>query len=150
MNALTLRALWQTGRLYPEQVPGFAVGLLAGGADSPALRELAGMDRPMSAEVAPLLERVFSELGVPSHDAGAAWLITAREVAVRAVACTAAPYDAAHSLYGLWSDYGWPPQLAVFLELTDEWEDFPEGRPHPEARILVACEQLLRGLHDAR
>lgn len=146
----TLRALWQSGHLYAEQCPPLAVELLMGGADSPSLRELAGMDRPARAQLEPLMDRVLAELGAPRLDPGVAWRITARWIAARALRGTIAPYDAAHSLYTMCSDNDWPPELQAFLGLADEWEHplMFAGRAEIEAEILEACGRLLVVIGD--
>jgi hypothetical protein len=150
VNPATLRALWQARCVYPEQVPGFAVHLLAAGADSPVLRELAGMDRPTRAEVEPLVERLFLELGAAHVDEDTAWRAAAREIAAGAVGGSIALYDAAGLLYALWSTYDWPPELGSFPGLTDEWyEEFLGGRELMEAEILAACRRLLADLDPA-
>ncbi|HYR08131.1 MAG TPA: hypothetical protein VEQ60_10190 [Longimicrobium sp.] len=147
MNPLALRALWQTGRLYPEQVPALAVDLLAGGADSPALRELAGMDRPTRAEVEPAIDRALLALGAPRLDEDAAGRIAAREIAADTIAGRMAPYDAAISLSALWLNHELPLELAVFVGLVGEWVDHPAVRAEVEATILEECEQVLAEVH---
>jgi hypothetical protein len=138
-----LRALWQTGRLYPEQVPALAVELLAGGADSPALRELAGMHRPTRAEVEPVMDRALLALGAPRLDTDAAARIAAREIAADAIAGRTTPHDAAISLSALWLNHELPLDLAVFVGLVGEWQSHPGFRTEVEAMILEECEQVL-------
>lgn len=143
LTPLVLRALWQTGQLYPEQAPAWATELLAGGADSPALRQLAGLHRPTRTEVEPVVDRALTELGAPPLDDDATWRIAAREIASGAVEGRIAPNDAAASLSGLWSDYDWPRELGSFPGLGDEWGMHPACRAEIEAEIVAACGQVL-------
>lgn len=139
----TLRALWQTGRLYPEQLPPIATDLLASGADSPALRELAGLERPTRADAGPVVERMLTELGAPRLEPAAACRAAAREIAVRALAGALDPYPAAASLGALWSDCGWPDYLTAFVAVLDEWDDFPAARGEMRAEILRSCREVV-------
>ncbi|HEX5869947.1 MAG TPA: hypothetical protein VFY65_06020 [Longimicrobium sp.] len=141
MNPVASRALWQTGRLYPEQVPAWAVEFLAGGTDSPALRQIAGLHRPTRAELEPLMDRALSELGAPALDEDAAGRIAAREIASGAIAGRMAPHAAAVSLSTLWFRHELP--LGVFVALVDEWETHPAFRAQIEAEIVAACGQVL-------
>ncbi len=59
-------ALWRMRKLPPERVPEIATVALVNGLDSPALRQLAGLSKPVSAEIEPLIERAAAELGVIS------------------------------------------------------------------------------------
>lgn len=143
MNPTTLRALWQTGHLYPEQLPDIATDLLVGGADSPALRELAGLRLPTRADAEPVMARVLSELGVPSLEAIEVCHVAAREIAIRTLEGRIQPYDAAASLAALCSDCGWPEDLTFFVAALDEWDDLPGAREQITRDILKECRRLV-------
>lgn len=62
-------ALWRLKKLPPERVPDIATEALVSGLDSPALRQLAGLIRPTSADVGQLVDRAAVETGVvPASD----------------------------------------------------------------------------------
>ena len=143
MNPTTLRALWQTGHLYPEQLPDIASDLLGGGADSPALRELAGLQLPTRADAEPVMTRVLSELCVPTLEASEACQVAAREIAIRTLEGRIQPYDASASLAALCSDCGWPEDLKFFVAALDEWDDLPGAREQITGEILEECRRLV-------
>jgi len=54
---------WQHGWLSSEQLPEIARDALEAGFDTPSLRELAWLTRPILAEAGPLFRRALNELG---------------------------------------------------------------------------------------
>jgi len=57
-------ALWRMNQLPPEKVPQVACEALESGLDSPALRYLAGLDRPTSREIGGAFDDACSQLGI--------------------------------------------------------------------------------------
>jgi hypothetical protein len=83
-------ALWQRGELPSEDVPRIARAALQEGLDSPALRRLAGFDRPTSWEIARTFDDACSQLGIVPAPAAEidkrkseAWLRDAVQIAKR-------------------------------------------------------------------
>jgi len=81
-------ALWKMGRLSPEEVPRIACDALESGLDSPALRYLAGLDRPTSREIGSAFDDACSQLGILPAPAtvvekreGDAWILNAMKIA---------------------------------------------------------------------
>lgn len=149
MGATALRALWQTGQLNPEDLPEIAVELLLAGADSQALRELAGLVRPTSDDAEPVLMRVLRELGAPVLEQDVACRVAARATAARALAGAISPHDAAVALAGLYGVCDCPPALSWFVAAAHEWVDVPHERPQIAIQILEECRGLLAAPADA-
>ena len=57
-------ALWRMGQLRPEDVPNIACDALERGLDSPALRYLAGLERPTSGNIGKTFDEACSQLGI--------------------------------------------------------------------------------------
>jgi hypothetical protein len=83
-------ALWLMNRLPPEDVPKLACDALEEGLDSPALRCLAGLQRPTSSDIGELFDDACSQLGIVPASAGATeerlsdeWIRNATQVAKR-------------------------------------------------------------------
>lgn len=57
-------ALWRIGKLPPERVPDVACDALQEGMDNPALRYLAGLTKPTSADVGTSFDDACRQLGV--------------------------------------------------------------------------------------
>jgi len=81
-------ALWRMKQLPPEKVPGIACDALENGLDGPALRYLAGLDRPTSREIDGTFDEACSELGIVPLSASAVeerlsneWIWNATQVA---------------------------------------------------------------------
>lgn len=55
---------WALDRLHGEQLPEAAIMLLEDGFDSPSLRELAGQQRPVLRDAAPLFRDRLTEIGL--------------------------------------------------------------------------------------
>ena len=124
-EARLAQARWLLGLLYPEQVPAFACSALEAGFDSPSLRLLAGESQPTRAAIAPIVESVFRELGIPPLDEEEAKLVVGRDWAARIVAGATSPYEGAKAIWRECCDLD-PPRhrLDVFLSLASEHEDF--------------------------
>jgi hypothetical protein len=64
-------ALWRMNQLPSEEVPRIACDALESGLDSPALRYLAGLERPTSREIGGAFDDACSQLGIVPVSAGA-------------------------------------------------------------------------------
>jgi hypothetical protein len=149
MGPTALRALWQTGQLNPEDLPEVAAELLISGADSQALRELAGLARPTRDDAEPVLARVLRDLGAPALQQDVACRVAARATAARALAGAISPHDAAVALAALCAACDWPPDLGWFVAALYEWVDVPHERPQIAVQILEECQKLLAAPADA-
>ncbi len=147
MNPKTLQARWQVGAILPEDVPNAAVTLLESGADTPALRVLAGLRSPTRWDLLPWIERYFREAGLGQlSDGDARWQLaydTAREI----VAGTVTPLDGATALWHLANDLELPEPLRYFVYLAADYGEGPED-PATEAawfdaKIVETAKELL-------
>jgi hypothetical protein len=143
MGPTALRALWQMGQLDPEDLPGIAVELLLAGADSQALREMAGLVRPTGYDAGPVLMRVLCDLGAPALEQDVAARVAARATAARALSGAISAYDAAVVLAALCRLRDYPPDLCGFAAAVDEWDELPHDRPQIAVQILEECQTLL-------
>src|SRR6478609_2917832 len=81
-------ALWRMNQLPPENVPGIACDALEKGLDSPALRYLAGLQRPTSRDIGEVFDDACSQLGIVPASANAVeqrqeneWIWNATQIA---------------------------------------------------------------------
>jgi hypothetical protein len=124
-------AEWLLSRRLIEDMPGEAVNALAAGCDSPALRQLAGMDGASWSEIEAVLRRALAETGGPSTRAEAEaltadrWLrrLAAGELDRRAVRDT----ELLDILGRLGGDYDWFRLALLDLDVLESMED-DEGR----------------------
>ena len=147
MNPKSLQARWQVRAILPEDVPNAAVTLLESGADTPALRVLAGLHSATWWELHPWIERYFREaaLGQMSDDE-ARWQLaydTAREI----VAGTITPLAGATALWHLCNDLGRPEPLRHFVYLAADYGEGPEDLATEAAwfdtKIVDTAKELL-------
>jgi len=113
-------ALWRMGQLRPEDVPNIACDALERGLDSPALRYLAGLQRPTSREIGKTFDEACSQLGIaPAADEAVEqkriWNATqiARRISAQILNGTLDPVEGWYQLPG---DIG---PLSVFVEFAE-------------------------------
>lgn len=128
-------------------MPAFAADALEAGYDGPALRELAGLIKPTSADIGDLFQRAVDEIGtvkILSQIQAVYWM--SRVVATDIVEGRIDPVKGAGLLarYACKADY--PPVLAEFLSLEDMpyWGDYAP----PRARLINAIIEQARLVLD--
>jgi hypothetical protein len=128
MNIPLILAYWKLQRLRSEELPQIATDWMGVGMDSPALRELAGIEEPAMSTVGPLFERALRESGMhlPSRDE--ALMTLARHYAQQIVEGAMTPYEGARKIWwDVSNDYGEKlPILLRFVGAASEIEDLPE------------------------
>jgi hypothetical protein len=134
-----LAARWQSRDLYGEDMPRVAADLLEAGYDTPSLVRLAGeMNVGSSADVEPLVGRMFRELGVryPIFQTEAT-LIVARQIAREVIAGERNAWAAANHLRG-WDTVGWgtDEDLQAIYAINDELDWDPEYKSRPSLESL--------------
>lgn len=129
-------------------MPGIAADLLEAGFDSPALRRLAGeMQVNGSAEIEPLVGRMFRELGIgyPLQEKEAN-LIASRQIAREVIAGSRNAWAAAnHIEIVIWNRISENAEVEMIFSINDEIDwDAPERRPLPEldAALVDAFARL--------
>jgi hypothetical protein len=154
LSPYLLAARWQSHDLYGEDIPRVAADLLEAGYDTPSLVRLAGeINVGSSAEVEPLVSRMFRELGVryPISETEAK-LIVSRQIARQVIAGERNPWAAANHLeiaiWG-WRGVGIPMLEEVFM-INDEIDwDKRHRRPLKDLRTsLLGCFASLARLRD--
>jgi hypothetical protein len=139
-------AKWYCSKIGPEDMPRFAADALEAGHDGPALRRLAGLLRPTSAEVGDLFQRALGEIGtVTILSKEQALLSLSRSTAVDIIGGKLDPIEGARILarYAMMLNY--PPILVEFLQLSEMpfWGEYAPPRAQivtdiiEEARLLV-------------
>jgi hypothetical protein len=143
-----LAARWVSHDLYGEDMPSVAADLLERGFDSPSLRRLAGEIRVThSADVAPLVEAMFRDLGVawPFRNREAN-LIQSRQVAREVIHGLRNPWQAAgHIEIVIWFRHVDLAELAAIAEISDEvnWDaPYRRSLDRLEADLLAAFARL--------
>ena len=124
-------ALWRMRQLPPEDVPNVACDALERGLDSPALRFLAGLQRPTSRDIGKAFDEACSQLGIaPATDEAVKqgkdsewiWNATqiARRVSTQILNGTLDPVEGWFQLPYREGDLG---PLSVFFEFADRCGD---------------------------
>lgn len=131
--------LW-AGVLYPDFLPEVATDLLVRGLDTPALRELAGLDlEPFDPrEARDLWETVTREVGVPDRDRGAR-VVSAAQALAASASTRSLPTDVVLRRFfclTLAGDYPDDSDLMRLYGLDDEYRD-DWGRSRAEIEIEV-------------
>jgi len=119
---------------------------LDAGYDGRQLRRIAGLDRPTRADLEPVIDDMFRELGrSPITDREASAKRLAEKFCEQIVAGTIPPYDGAKVIW-LTSYYELrqAKELLPFVGLASEWEDHPELRRKYDKEILAAANEFLR------
>jgi hypothetical protein len=150
-----LAARWQSHDLYGEDMPRLAADMLEAGYDTPSLIRLAGeINIKSSADVEPLVGRMFQELGIkyPIKEKEAK-LIVSRQTAREVIAGQRNAWAAANHLeIGIW---GWEgtaiPQLDEIYMINDEIDWEPKyRRPVEDLKTsLLNCFASLARLTDS-
>lgn len=140
-------AEWELGVLWPEEVPGLAVAALERGCELREVAVLAGLERPVRADVDEELGDLLRRIGWarPTRDQALKTVVDA--LAGRIGGGSVEPADGAHRLWRLANQggFGGPlwTQLAIFVGLASEWDDHEESRPAIEAQIVEEAQALV-------
>ena len=124
-------ALWRMGQLPPEDVPNVACGALERGLDSPALRYLAGLQRPTSRDIGKAFDDACLHLGIApastevvTQRKDSEWIWNATQIAKRVstqiLSGTLDPVEGWFKLPYREGDLG---PLSVFFEFADRCSD---------------------------
>ena len=126
-HSLTL-ALWSLGRLKSEELPVIASTWLAGGLDSPSLRQLAGEASPIMSDVAPLFERSLAELELRAPGKEEALHRLARYYAERIINGTMSPHEGAGMIWWeVTNQLDTPsPLFLSFVGAASELDEIPD------------------------
>jgi hypothetical protein len=148
LSPIILAARWSSRDLYGEDMPGIAADLLEAGYDTPALRRLSAETHINgSAEVEPLVGRMFCELGIhyPLREEEAN-LIASRQIAREVIAGSRNAWAAAsHIEIVIWGRIPGNAELEMIFSINDEIDwDAPERRSLPEldAALIDAFARL--------
>jgi hypothetical protein len=140
-------AEWHLELLTPERVPGLAVAALERGCELPEIAVLAGLEKPLRADVEDEVAALLRRLG---------WSRLTRDQAVKTVADALArrivegSVPAAPGAQRLWrlanqSGFGGPlwTQLSIFVGLASEWDDHESRRSSYETQIVEAARDVI-------
>jgi len=128
-------AKWYCSGVWSEDMPGFAADALEAGYDGPALRQLAGLIKPTSADIGDLFQRVLDQIGtvkISSQKQAVYWM--SRVVATDIVEGRIDPIKGAGVLAGCARLADFAPVLAEFLGLGDMayWDEYAP----PSAKLV--------------
>jgi hypothetical protein len=145
MDAKLAQLKWHFWLLFPESVPAFAADALEAGHDGRQLRRIAGMMRPTRADLEPIIDAMFGELGqLPIADTQAAGIHLAKKVCEQIVSGAISPYDGANLIWRTIANrLGQPDELLQFVGLASEWEDHMNLRDHYDKDIVAAARTFL-------
>jgi hypothetical protein len=139
-------AKWYCSRVLPEDMPTFAADALEAGYDGPALRRLAGLQKPSTADVGDLFQKSLVEIGrvkIKSQDQAIVFL--SRLIAKDIVEDRLDPVQGAEVLAEYAQRLGYPPFLAEFLGLADMpmWGEYAPTRKALVELIMTQAQELL-------
>jgi len=141
-------ARWAAGDIRPEHTPAIAADLLESGLDTPSMRRLAGeMCVRCTADVEPLVTRMFRELGVemPASAEEAKHRAT-RQIAREVIAGTRNPWRAGEELYRIWSYEIWHHQhlceIAQILECLTSASIYRGELPQLTGELIESFARL--------
>jgi hypothetical protein len=138
------KALFVLGRLRGEVLLELAMTLLESGADTPAVRDLAGMIRPTVRDARSPFLQMLTELGhaLPAMDA-AKWTI-AKDLAHSVLAGAVSPRDAAADLAGFADRCDYQPAFMPFYDALEEYECCTQrGYDEVDRDVIASCRALL-------
>jgi len=142
------------GKLPSEEAPGIAQDALEFGYDGKHVRRIAGLIRPITADLLPLMPGFLAELGVsaPQTREQAAWSL-ARLIAKGISEQQVTPYEGARFIAYEIVDEVWPNQkhpLSPFVAWASDYEDCESYSEWPSRRrkqidreIMKEARQLL-------
>jgi hypothetical protein len=143
-------ALWRMHQLAPEELPRIACDALERGLDSPALRYLAGLERPTSREIGGAFDVACAQLGIFPASPGEveqrqsdSWIWDATQIAKHiSTQILSGTLDPAEGWLRLPYREGDLGPLAVFFEFAERSGSvrFDE---HFRAKIIAIAKQFL-------
>lgn len=145
-------ALWRTGRLPPERIPDVACDALEQGLDHPALRYLAGLSKPTSADIGSRFDDACRQLGtIPTAPAEIealefrSWLEEAIPIASsRAQQILDGDVDPAEAWLNIpWRDGQPLGPLAVFFTFAHPEDNVISFDDTFRRRLNAACKEFL-------
>lgn len=148
LSPAILAAEWVRGDLHAEDMPEIAADLLQSGLDTPAIRRLAGEMRvASSADIEPIIERMFRELSVPyPMSETEAFLVYSRQISREVIHGKRNAWAAAsHLVKGTWSRHREIPEIHAFSELLDslDWNTVRGGTlPELTAELIEVFARL--------
>jgi len=145
MKFKLVQALWQIGKLPPERLPAIATQAFGMGFDGPALRELAGLQKPSVGDLYDLFERALKELGCHSISMRDAGLIVAKHIAEEIVNGNIEPYEGARRIWwDIWDQNRELTELKVFVGLASGYEDEPNYQQDYVRDIVEEARRLIQ------
>jgi hypothetical protein len=138
------QALWCLGQLPPEDIPEIACQALERGFDSPTIRKLAGLHKPVASDIGDLFDRAMIEMGRKPLSKKAAGLLIAKDIAAQIVRGQIDPYQGAREIWWeIWNECERPEELKAFVGLADGYEDEPSHREQYRNDIVAEAKKLL-------
>ncbi|SEC49533.1 hypothetical protein [Streptomyces sp. TLI_105] len=137
------------GEQPTEDLPVIAAQALAGGLESPALVELAGLSRrDPPADIRDLFVQTMAELGFPVPGVEEAWRERMLGAAEDMLTGSLTHYEAGHEIYWcachLERTDASTKLVGLFVGLWSSWEDWPDERASIERDMRLAAADLLR------
>jgi len=143
-----IHARWTLGKLPSEEVPAIAQEALELGYDGKHVRRIAGLTRPITAELIPLMPGFLAELGVsaPQTRDQAAWSL-ARLIAKGISEKRVTPYEGARFIAYEIVNEVWPNQkhpLLPFVAWASDYEDCESYSGWPSRRRKQIDRQIIK------
>jgi hypothetical protein len=143
-----IQARWTLGKLPSEEAPSLAQDALEFGYDGKNVRRIAGLIRPVGADLLPLMPGFLTEMGIskPLTDEEAAWTL-ARLVANGISEGRITPYEGANFIWRDLVNQVWPNQQHPLLSLVawaSDYEDCESYTDRPEHRRQEIEEEIVK------
>jgi hypothetical protein len=149
--AQLLMASSRSGILIPESLPKVATELLVNGVDSPALRELAGLDLSSFdfRDGLDLLDQAVVEMALAEPSIEERLTLTAALIAYQCTSGALSPRQVTRRFYSfaVHEDYPTePPEIMEFYQLDDGWDSVAMEAQAMDGRVIDKARALLQRL----
>jgi len=135
-------ALYTIGGLPGEQLPSIAMELLESGNDTPAIRMLAGIDRPTLRDAGEIFESVLLELGRKKLSKNEAAWVLARDLARRVISEKIEPREACNLGAPLTPMSDYHSALMPFYLGDDEYDLSFQQKEEIDRYIVKHCHEI--------
>lgn len=143
-----VQARWILGEFFSDDAPALAQAALENGYDGRCIRRIAGLVRPDSGDLLPLMPGFFAETGAPPSLSReeAAWILI-RHISRGVIEKQISPYEGARFIAYRIVNSIWPNQrhpMVVFNALASDYEDCGSYSDRPDKRRQEIDQEIMK------